>query len=46
MEGTEILRAALAAYDVHAPDPKPEPAQAKNVTLVPRRGSVVRATPR
>ncbi|GAA2830964.1 cytochrome P450 [Kribbella solani] len=46
MEGTEILRAALAAYDFHAPHPAPEPAQAKNVTLVPRRGAQVTVTPR
>jgi cytochrome P450 len=46
MEGTEILRAALAAYDFHAPDPRPEPAQAKNVTLVPRRGAEVLVTRR
>jgi cytochrome P450 len=41
MEATEILRAALSAYNFHAPNPKPEPPQAKNVTLVPRHGSVV-----
>ena len=46
MEGTEILRAALAAYDFTAPHPKPEPAQAKNVTLVPRRGAEILVTRR
>ncbi|WP_329005485.1 cytochrome P450 [Kribbella sp. NBC_00709] len=46
MEGTEILRAALAAYNFQAPHPKPEPAQAKNVTLVPRHGAEVTVTRR
>ncbi|NIK54542.1 cytochrome P450 [Kribbella shirazensis] len=46
MEGTEILRAALTAYNFQAPRPKPEPAQPKNVTLVPRRGAEVTVTPR
>ncbi|MFF1817135.1 cytochrome P450 [Kribbella sp. NPDC058245] len=46
MEGTEILRATLAAYNLQAPDPTPEPAQAKNVTLVPKHGTKVTVTPR
>jgi cytochrome P450 len=46
MEATEILRAALTAYDFHAPHPAPEPAQAKNVTLVPRHGAEVQVTRR
>ncbi|MEU4193395.1 cytochrome P450 [Kribbella sp. NPDC026611] len=46
MEGTEILRAALGSYDVSAPDPKPEPAQPKNVTLVPRNGAEITVSPR
>jgi len=46
MEGTEILRATLAAYNLQAPDPAPEPAQAKNVTLVPKHGTRVVVTRR
>ncbi len=46
MEGTEILRATLAAYNLQAPDPRPEPAQAKNVTLVPKHGTRVTVTRR
>lgn len=46
MEGTEILRAALTAYNLQAPHPKPEPAQPKNVTLVPRHGAEITVTPR
>ena len=47
MEGTEILRAALAAYNFHAPrTPTPEPAKPKNVTLVPARGAEVQVTRR
>jgi cytochrome P450 len=46
MEGTEILRATLGEYDVTAPDPRPEPAQPKNVTLVPRRGAEIAVTRR
>jgi cytochrome P450 len=46
MEGTEILRAALAAYNFTAPHPEPEPAQPKNVTLVPGKGAEVAVTPR
>ncbi|MET7283552.1 cytochrome P450 [Kribbella sp. NPDC005582] len=46
MEGTEILRATLAAYNLQAPDPLPEPAQAKNVTLVPKHGTRVIVTRR
>jgi len=38
--------AALAAYDFHAPHPRPEPPQAKNVTLVPRHGAEVSVTRR
>jgi len=46
MEGTEILRATLSAYTLQAPDPAPEPAQAKNVTLVPKHGARVTVTRR
>jgi cytochrome P450 family 135 len=46
MEGTEILRAALTAYNFQAPDPTPEPAKPKNVTLVPARGAEVAVTHR
>jgi cytochrome P450 len=46
MEGTEILRAALSTYNFQAPHPKPEPAQAKNVTLVPRHGAEILVTHR
>jgi cytochrome P450 len=46
MEGTEILRAALSTYYFQAPHPKPEPAQAKNVTLVPRHGAEILVTHR
>ncbi|MFD7161103.1 cytochrome P450 [Kribbella sp. NPDC059898] len=46
MEGTEILRAALTTFNFQAPDPTPEPAQPKNVTLVPRRGAEVTVTRR
>ncbi|MEU8225014.1 cytochrome P450 [Kribbella sp. NPDC048915] len=46
MEATEILRAVLTTYDLHAPDPTPEPPQAKNVTLVPRHGARLLATRR
>ncbi|MFF0271594.1 cytochrome P450 [Kribbella sp. NPDC004536] len=46
MEGTEILRAALTAYNFQAPNPEPEPAQPKNVTLVPRHGAEVQVTKR
>lgn len=45
MEGTEILRAALTTHHFHA-NPTPEPAQAKNVTLVPKQGATLTATPR
>ncbi len=46
MEATEILRATLAAYNLHARNPVPEPAQAKNVTLIPKHGTRVTVTPR
>jgi cytochrome P450 len=46
MEGTEILRTALATYDFQAPNPEPEPAKPKNVTLVPSRGAEVLVTRR
>ncbi|TCO33182.1 cytochrome P450 [Kribbella steppae] len=46
MEGTEILRAALATYNFQAPNPTPEPAKPKNVTLVPARGAEVAVTHR
>jgi cytochrome P450 family 135 len=46
LESTEILRAALAQYDVQAVRPEPETAQPRNVTLVPSRGCEVIATKR
>ncbi|TDO58011.1 cytochrome P450 [Kribbella sp. VKM Ac-2571] len=46
MEATEILRAAVGAYNFQAPHPEPEPAQAKNVTLVPRHGAEILVTRR
>lgn len=46
MEGTEILRAALRRYDINAARPEPEPATARNVTLVPERGCEVFVTRR
>ncbi|TDU89021.1 cytochrome P450 [Kribbella voronezhensis] len=46
LEATEILRAALTRYDVHAPRPEPEKAQPRNVTLVPSRGCEITITPR
>jgi cytochrome P450 family 135 len=46
MEATEILRAVLTTYNLQAPHPKPEPPQAKNVTLVPRRGAEILVTRR
>lgn len=46
LEATEILRAALARYDVRAVRPKPETAQPRNVTLVPSRGCEILATRR
>jgi cytochrome P450 len=46
LEATEILRAALTRYDVHAVRPRPETAQPRNVTLVPSRGCEVLMTRR
>ncbi|WBQ04656.1 cytochrome P450 [Kribbella sp. CA-293567] len=46
LESTEILRAALTQYDVQAPDPTPEPAKPRNVTLVPANGCTITATKR
>ncbi|WP_112247856.1 cytochrome P450 [Kribbella monticola] len=46
LEATEILRAALTRYDVHAPRPEPEKTQPRNVTLVPARGCEITITPR
>jgi cytochrome P450 len=46
LEATEILRAALTRYDVHAVRPRPETAQPRNVTLVPSRGCEVFMTRR
>ncbi|MDX6253542.1 MAG: cytochrome family [Kribbellaceae bacterium] len=46
LEATEILRAALTRYDVHAVRPRPEKAQPRNVTLVPSRGCEVLMTRR
>jgi cytochrome P450 len=46
LEATEILRAALTRYDVHAVRAKPETAQPRNVTLVPSRGCEVLMTRR
>jgi cytochrome P450 len=46
MEATEILRVVLGRYDVRAARPSPEPAKARNVTLVPSRGCEVVVTPR
>ncbi len=44
LEATEILRAALARYDIHAVQPRPETAKPRSVTLVPSRGCVTRAS--
>jgi cytochrome P450 len=44
LEATEILRAALTRYDVHAVRATPEKAQPRNVTLVPSRGCEVLMT--
>ncbi|QNE20519.1 cytochrome P450 [Kribbella qitaiheensis] len=46
LESTEILRAALTRYNVHALRPEPEKATPRNVTLVPSRGCELIATPR
>ncbi|HEY0470404.1 MAG TPA: cytochrome P450 [Kribbella sp.] len=46
LEATEILRAALTRYDVHAVRATPEKAQPRNVTLVPSRGCEVLMTRR
>ena len=46
MESVEILRAVLRRYDVNAVRPEPEPAVARNVTLVPSRGTEVFVTRR
>jgi cytochrome P450 len=46
MEGTEILREALKVYNFQAPNPAPEPAKPRNVTLVPARGAEVVVTRR
>jgi cytochrome P450 len=46
LEATEILRAALTRYDVHAVRSTPETAQPRNVTLVPSRGCEVLMTRR
>jgi cytochrome P450 len=46
LEATEILRACLTRYNFQAPNPKPESAKPKNVTLIPSRGAELLVTPR
>jgi cytochrome P450 len=46
MEMKTILRTILAAFDVRAPDRKPEAVRLHHITLVPARGARVILTPR
>ncbi|MFC0624490.1 cytochrome P450 [Kribbella deserti] len=46
LESTEILRATLARYTLHAPDPTPETPHARNVTLTPSNATTLIPFPR
>ena len=46
MESVIILREVLTRYELSAPDPRPEAALPRNVTLTPAKGGRVVATRR
>lgn len=46
MEATVMLRSVLSRYRIAADRPRPEPAKARHITMVPARGARVVAWPR